>query len=231
MSLFPKRPPCPICGGKITRLLPLKIEEEYICGTCQDKIDIETDQEKNFTMQGFKEYLRYYDQNKLLKDQFVITEKIDFGFWDAKIIFDYQHKLFCMSKKTDKTVFEGKQLKSFAIKEDDALLFEGSAEGIHRYASTVPERAMALAPQASQLEVPEPFQRFHVELQLDHPYWTVINCGMEGPRFNNSYPNVKDYLCAYYRNIEELEKLVHAFKVVAFSDASEQAGKFAEDFR
>lgn len=249
MGLFSKKPPCPICGGKISWLLPTKIEGEYICDTCNNKIDMETDKKNHLTMQGFKEYLAFYDQNQLLRGQFVLSERIDFGFWDTKIIFDYQNKLFCMSKNPDKTVFEGKQLKSFTIKEDSTPLYEGSAEGIKRYASTVPERTMALAPQITQFmmnmrlaraidklddgkenrttpmqyfDVPEPFRAFNVELHFDHPYWTVIKCDMDGPRFSNDSPDVNDYLSSYQRSIEELEKLVAALKAVAFPHAAEQ---------
>lgn len=250
MGLFSKKPPCPICGGKISWFLPSKIEGEYICDTCFNKIDMEDDKRNGLTMQEFKEYLSFYDQNQLLKDQFVTSERIDFGLWDTKIIFDYQNKLFCMSKNLDKTVFESKQLKSFTIKEDSTPLFEGSAEGIKRYASTVTERAMAMAPQIAQFmmnrqmaraldrlddgkenrtapiqyfNMPEPFQAFNVELHFDHPYWTVIKCDMNGPRFDNTHPDVNNYLRSYQQNIEEIEKLVAALKAVAFPGAPEQS--------
>ena len=250
MGLFSKKPPCPICGGKISWFLPTKIEGEYICDTCFSKIDMENDKRNQLTMQGFREYLAFYDQNQLLKNQFVISERIDFGLWDTKIIFDYENKLFCMSKNPDKTVFEGMQLKSFVIKEDNIPLFEGSAAGIKRYTSTVPERAMALAPQIIQFlintqltrtldkldddkenrtapvqyfDIPEPFREFNVELQFDHPYWTVIKCDMDGPRFDNTKPDVNDYLRDYQRSMEELEKLVAALRTVAFPDAPEQS--------
>lgn len=249
MGLFSKKPPCPICGGKISWLLPSKIEGEYICDNCNNKIDMEEDKRNHLTMQEFREYLAFCHQNQRLKEQFVTTERIDFGFWDTKIIFDYQNKLFCMSKNPDKTVFEGKQLKSFIIKEDNSPLFEGSTAGIRRYASTVPERATALAPQMAQFvanrqmartldkmddgkvnnstpvqffNVPEPFNAFNVELCFDHPYWTVFKCDMDGPRFSNDRPDVNDYIRSYKCGIEELEKLVAAFKTVAFPDAQEQ---------
>ncbi len=250
MGLFSKKPPCPICGGKISWFLPSKIEGEYICDTCYNKIDMESDQADHLTMQGFKEYLAFHDQNQLLKDKFVISERIDFGLWDTKIIFDHQNKLFCMSKNPDKTVFEGKQLKSFTIKEDNAPLFEGSAKGIRRYASTVPERAMALAPQISQFmttkqmartmdkmddgkqnystpmplfSVAEPLGAFNVELHLNHPYWTVIKCDMDGPRFDSHNPDVNNYLRTYQCSMEELEKLVAGLGTVAFPGAPEQS--------
>ena len=98
MGLFSKKPPCPICDGKIPLLLPSKIEGEYICNDCYNKIDMDADKESKLTMQGFREYLAFYNQNQILKGQFVVSERIDFGLWDTKIIFDYQNKLFCMSK-------------------------------------------------------------------------------------------------------------------------------------
>ena len=250
MGLFSKKPSCPICGGKIPLILPSKIEGEYICNTCHDKLDMDDDRAAHLTMQGFREYLAFYDQNRVLRDQFTVSERVDFGLWDTKIIFDYQNRLFCMSKNPDKTVFEGWQLKSFTVKEDDAPLFWGSAAGIRRYASTVPERAMALAPQISQFlmsrqmartldklddgktngsapvpyfDMPEPFRAFNVELYFDHPYWTVIKCDMEGPRFDRERPDVNDYVRAYQRDIEEIEKLVGALKTVAFPDAPKQS--------
>ncbi len=249
MGLFSKKPPCPVCGGKISWLLPSKIEGEYICDTCHNKIDMDTEKSMHLTMQDFKEYLLFYDQNKLLKDQFVISEQIDFGLWDTKIIFDYENKLFCMSKNPDKTVFESSQLKSVSIKEDSTPLFDISAEGIKRYTSTVPERAMALAPQITQyimnrqlartidklddgkqnntthmqfIDIPEPFRAFNVELHFNHPYWTVIKCDMDGPRFSNDHPDVNDYIRSYQRSYAEIEKLVNAFKTVAFFNATEQ---------
>jgi hypothetical protein len=211
---------------------------------------MEIEKKNLLTMQGFKEYLAFYDQNQLQRDRFVVSERIDFGLWDTKLIFDYQNKLFCMSKHPDKTVFEGEQLISFSIKEDSTPLFEGSAEGIKRYVSTVPECALALAPQINHFmmekqmsiainkmengtenrtkpiqyfDVPEPFKAFNVELHFIHPYWTVFKCDMDGPRFSNNSPDVNDYIQSYQRAIEEIEKLVVALKTVAFPNAPEQS--------
>lgn len=256
MGLFTKKPPCPICGGKISWFLPSKVEGEYVCDTCNGKIDMEDDKRNHLTMQGFNDYLVFFDKNQSLKDKFIISDKIDFGLWDTKIIFDYENKLFCMSKNPDKTVFEGNQLKYFVIKEDSNPLFEGSPEEIMRYVSTVPERAMDLAPQIHQFmmnqqlsravnqlncdnsnptptrqyfDVPEPFKAFNVELHFDHPYWTVITCDMNGPTFSNEHPSITNYLNSYRQSIEEIEKLVHALKEVAFPNAIEKSIRFGTE--
>lgn len=250
MGLFSKKSPCPICGGKISWILPSKIEGECICSNCYNKIDMESEKLKSLTMQELHQYLAFYEQNKTLKDKFVISESIDFGLWDTKFIFDHENKLFCMSKNPDKTVFEGHNLKSFTIKEDNVILFEGSVQGIRRYQSTVPERAMAMTPQITQFmmntqmaraidklddgtsngsasikyfDIPEPFKVFNVELHFEHPYWSVIKCDMDGPKFDNSRPDINSYIRQYQRNIEELEKLVLALKTLAFANTQEQS--------
>lgn len=248
MGLFSKKPACPICGGKVSWLLPSKIEDEYICNTCFNKIDMENDKRNSLTMQGLREYLMFYDQNQLLKNKFVVFEQIDFGILDTKIIFDNRNKLFCMSNNPDKTVFEGRELKSLTISEDDAPLYECSAESIRRFTSTVPDRAMAMAPKITKFMVnkqvaravrmqesskeskpapvqyfneSEPFRAFNIELHFDHPYWSVIKCDMKGPRFDRELPDVNNYIVSYRKSIEEIEKIVTAFRKVAFPNAQD----------
>lgn len=249
MGLFNKKPPCPICGGKIGWFLPSKIEGEYICSDCYEKIDMQEEIKDALTMSAFREYLAFYEQNQVLKDKFVISQKVDFGIWDTKMIFDFENNLLCMSKNPDKTVFEGRQIKSLTIKEDQAPLFEVNADFLERYQSAVPEKAMALAPQLAQyvtnrrlvesmeritrdedeprrhipaMDIPEPFKQFHVEIRFDHPYWNTVRCDTYGPTFSNDYPDVDDYLNEYRDTMEEIEGLVQAIKAVAFPNAVEQ---------
>lgn len=244
MGLFSEKPPCPICGGKISWFLPSKIEDEYICDTCFNKIDMDDAQRNKLTMLDFKKYLAFYDENQLLKNTFTVFQSVDFGFFDTKIVFDYENKLFCMSKKLDKIIFHGNQLKSFIIKEDNTPLVEGTTTCITRHSSNIPERAMALSPQISKFimnkqkarkldrmddgkqnistpihffNIPEPFDNFNVEFHFNHPYWKVIKCDMEGPRFDNNNPDVGDYIRKYQDKKVEIEKLVDALANIAFS--------------
>ncbi len=254
MGLFSNKPPCIICGGKIPMILSSKIEDEYVCSDCYNKIDMENDMKFKLTIQDFREYLSFFDQNQKLKDKFAASVRIDFGLMDTKMTFDYQNRLFCMSKNLDKTVFEGKHVKSFIIKEDETPLFEGSAEGILHYPSTVPDRVMTLLPQIKlfernremarvldrlddrnpnhsaaleHLDLPEPFKAFNVELYFEHPYWKMIKCDMNGPRFNNTNPDVNHYLRSYQQNMEEIEKLVYALRKVSFPYAAEHTVRAA----
>ena len=72
-------------------------------------------------------------------------------------------------------------------------------------------------------DIPEPFQAFHVELHFDHPYWTVLKCDMDGPRFDNTHPDVNNYLRDYQRSVVEIEKLATALRTVAFPGTTEQS--------
>lgn len=243
MALFGKKPPCPICGGKISWFLPTKIEGEYICDECADKLDVEDDVRAGMTMQGFKEYLNFYEQNKALRSDFQVSDSVDVG---ADMIFDMAHRFFCLSDKPNKTVFEGSALKSFRISEDNFTLFEGSDKGLVRHASTVPERVTAMAPQIQMMiqtqrmneqmerlrneddeqthyhpsmDIPEPFKKFNVELQLEHPYWHNFRCNLYGPTFNNTFPDLNDYLEEYQRSAAEMDKLAQLLMLVAFPEA------------
>lgn len=96
MGIFSKKPPCPICGGKISFFLPTKIEGEYICDDCSGKIDMQDEIKNQITLQGLRDYLAFHNENQALKNSFVISEKLDFGCFDTKLIFDYENSLFCL---------------------------------------------------------------------------------------------------------------------------------------
>ena len=40
MGLFAKRPPCPICGGKVKGLLTWKVGGEKVCDDCYGFVDL-----------------------------------------------------------------------------------------------------------------------------------------------------------------------------------------------
>ena len=198
MGLFTKKDPCAICGEKVKGLLPWKVEGQYVCNDCYGVVDIQGDANK-MTMQEFLQYRAFREENQKLAEQFTISEKVDFGAFDTKIIFDFDKQLFCMSKRPDKTIFHGSELKSFVIKEDSFPLIEGSASGLVRHESGVQDQVRTYMPMITQfqmekemrrqreqmesykneservelpplrLELPKPFDKFQVELYFEHP--------------------------------------------------------------
>lgn len=243
MGLFTKKEPCAICGGKVKGLLPWKIEGQYVCDSCHGVVDVQKDKE-DMTMEQFRQYRAFREENQALKNQFTISQKVDFGAFDTKLVFDFDHRLFCMDQHLGKTVFRGGEIKSFVIQEDGAPIFEGGPQGLVRYESIVPERLTMMAPQLNQIlmqkqledqlnvgrdpdhrpaprfyDIPEPFKKFQVSIYVDHPYWSLLECDRSGPTFDNDYPDVNDYMNRYQEGYWLMENLAQCLMTVAFPDA------------
>ena len=243
MGLFTKKEPCAICGGKVKGLLPWKIEGQYVCDSCHGVVDVQKDK-ADMTMEQFRQYRAFREENQALKDQFTISQKVDFGAFDTKLVFDFDHRLFCMDQHLGKTVFRGGEIKSFVIQEDGAPIFEGGPQGLVRYESVVPERLTMMAPQLNQIlmqkqmedhlnmgrdpehrpaprfyDIPEPFKKFQVSIYVEHPYWSLLECDRSGPTFDNDYPDVNDYMTRYQEGYWIMENLAQCLMTVAFPDA------------
>lgn len=165
MGLFEKKPPCAICGGKVS-MFPWKVDGQMICDTCHGDVDLSEEVMKHITLEEFKQYMVFREENALLKQKFNITRKVDFGWLDEKILFDADNRLMCMDKKLRKPVFEGRQVKSFEIREDQELLFSGTPQELIRYTSTVPARVRDMAPQIEQLRM-QAQMRLEMERMLE----------------------------------------------------------------
>lgn len=255
MGLFKKREPCAICGGKVSGLFPGKIQGQLLCNECYGRIDLPD--VSSMTLEEFKEYRRFREDNQRLKEKFQITERIDFGFFGADYVFDRNNRLFCLSPTLDRTIFKGSEIKSFVIKEDDKVLFEGSANGFIRHNSEVPDKVKDMAPLINQyrvqvemqrslermaeeqrrnnpdaprtpapsaphIDLPEPFERFYIEITLNHPYWPYVTSDKKGPTFSNTIPDASDYLREYKEDVDVMERLARALREVAFPDAPEK---------
>ncbi len=243
MGLFTKKEPCAICGGKVKGLLPWKIEGQYVCDSCHGVVDVQKDKE-DMTMEQFRQYRAFREENQALKDQFTISQKVDFGAFDTKLVFDFDHRLFCMDQHLAKTVFRGGEIRSFVIQEDGAPIFEGGPQGLARYESVVPGHLTMMAPQLNQIlmqkqledqlnvgrdpdhrpaprfyDIPEPFKKFQVSIYVDHPYWSLLECDRSGPTFDNDYPDVNDYMNRYQEGYWLMENLAQCLMTVAFPDA------------
>ena len=245
MGLFGKKDPCAICGGKVSGIFPSKIEGKYVCSDCYGIVDLpSTYSTSNMTIEEFRGYMQFREENALLKEKFQITNEISFGFFDTKFALDTKNRLLCMDKFLGKTIFEGKNIKSFVIKEDLTPIYEGNATGLIHHVSTVPDRAREMAPQLAQaamwaqmkermernkengyvanVDIQEPFKQFNLEIRFDHPYWDVFQADMTGPTFNNDRPDLNDYLNAYENRAKIIDELAHALMLVAFPGAPEQ---------
>lgn len=253
MGLFSKKDPCAICGGKVKGLFPSKVEGQLICKDCYGNVHLPDDMVANLTLEQFKAYRVFRQENDVQRRQFQTTQQVDFGFFGDHILLDTNNRLFCMSTDLDSTIFEGKHVKSFVIREDQEPLFEGSAAGLICYHSTVTDRVIAMTPmiqrvammkemrrQADRIaeeenrerrdsrvsnydqEIPKPFEKFVVEIQCEHPYWTMLSASKEAPGFNASCPDANEYLQFYQDDVAIMEQLARALMQVAFPGAPER---------
>ena len=245
MGLFSKKEPCPICGGKIDIFFPHKIEEQLVCDTCYDKLDVQEELLNFFTMSDFREYLNYYEQNQHLRERFHASYALDFSVIGNDMVFDYDNKLFCMDNELNKLILEGKDVVSITIKEDNTPLFTCTQRDIVKYQSSVKERALQMAPQLAQMasnqrlmrnmeritrdedkspryipnvDMPEPFKKFHIHIKLEHPYWHDMYLEVSGPTFSDDYPDVNDYIEEYTEQVINLEEIINAFQRITFID-------------
>ena len=246
MGLFGKKDPCAICGGKVSGLFVSKIAGKHVCNACYGIVDLPAGSMNDMTIERFKQYMQFREENNALKEQFVKSETIDFGFLDTKLVFDHTNKLLALNKNLDGTIFEGKHIASFSITEDTMPLFEGSPAGLRRYVSTIPNRVLAMAPQIDEymmkkrmreqmnkdnddynsskydINIPEPFSHFNLLIRFKHPYWTEFRADMDAPIFSNSNPRIEDYMNDYNNKVVTIENLAHALMELAFEGTPEQ---------
>lgn len=77
-------------------------------------------------------------------------------------------------------------------------------------------------PTAPHIDLPEPFERFYIEITLNHPYWPVIRVERKGPTFDGFRPDAGNYLREYWEDVDEMERLSAALKQVAFPNVPER---------
>ena len=253
MALFGKNKPveyCAICGkqrktGLLRGLFQTEIDGQYVCSDCFGAPDVQQEILSHMTMEQFKEYLAFSAENGKLKEQFAATGTIDFGDWNTVILFDRNNGFMSLDKNLEKTIFCRGELASFVIREDDAVIFEGNADGLACYESSIPNtilrvervinefrrecrmfesRIAAMSDEERRREEAdrprffetEPFRAFHVDLVFDHPYWNKVTLDLDGPRFDTNYPDAGDYLSEYRCKYDVMGRLADELMAFGF---------------
>lgn len=161
MGIFSKKPPCAICGGKVEFFLPMKIEGEYVCSDCAEKIDMPDDRRSALTMAELREYLSYYEENRNLANQFTLSWQVDMNPSYGDSVFDYEHRLFCLDADLKKLVFEGRCVKNFVIREDQKTIFEGNSQGVRCIDSGTVATVQAMIPKAALVQMARHIEEEH----------------------------------------------------------------------
>lgn len=70
--------------------------------------------------------------------------------------------------------------------------------------------------------VPNPVEKFTVEITLDHPYWTGFYKETGAPKFDTEHPSTIDYLDDYTQKTEELHALAQNLMQIIDPQAQEK---------
>ena len=255
MGLFGKKKEvehCAICGkekkgGLLRGLFQESVGGQYVCNDCYGDVDISPAILNTMSIDAFKNYLIFREENAKLKEHFQATRIMDLGMLNKKIIFDRKNGYVSFDKSLEKTIFERKHITSFEIREDDQMIFQGNADGLHTYESTVAAKIDAMGPEFERFnhehrlfdeqfrhmnetqqaeecdneprfKTEEPFRQFVVNICFDHLYWDQMTFEMGAPKFNEIKPDGDAYLAEYRRGYKIMEELSNEIMAFAFVD-------------
>ena len=115
---------CPVCGNPTPRLLATKIQDTPICKECDKKIYLPKGRTDRMTIDDFKQYIQFYEDNQALRDQFEENYSFNFGLFGGDLVLDIFHGLFRVNCDKDSLAFQADNLKSFRILEDSRYIGE-----------------------------------------------------------------------------------------------------------
>lgn len=145
MGLFAKKPKkmCPMCGNPASWFLPTKVEDQPLCDDCSSKVfELSTELQGKVleNMTTLREYFDVFDVNKALRDNFQETFRLEFGLFGGCIRLDVPHRILRLSDSDNAFAYEGENIVSFRITEDETTLFEGTRDALVCYESDIPRR-------------------------------------------------------------------------------------------
>ena len=152
---------CPICGSPTPRLLATVVDDQPLCKACAAKIDLPDGSLANMSIEAFRNYLDFYEENRPLREQFTQTEQFSFGFFSGGILLDTEHRLLRLKYGGGAFAFTAENFACFRIYEDGRLLMEGKTGSLDLYRSEVPAILKKLAPKVlTYLREKREYERF-----------------------------------------------------------------------
>lgn len=152
---------CPICGSPTPRLLATVVDDQPLCKACAAKIDLPDGSLANMSIEAFRNYLDFYEENRPLREQFTQTEQFSFGFFSGGILLDTEHRLLRLKYGDGAFAFTAENFVCFRIYEDGRLLMEGKTGSLDLYRSEVPAILKKLAPKVlTYLREKREYERF-----------------------------------------------------------------------
>lgn len=195
MGLFVnKQKVCPVCNRPTPRIFPTKIEGMPICKECDSKIDLPEGMANQMSLESFRQYLDFYDQNQELRDIFMEAYRVDFTAFNSVIAMDTANRLFRLRGNDTSLVMKASDLKSFRILEDNVPLFEGEGDTLRCHSSDIPALVQDMKPQIVQFRMQQEMYRQlermdrEVEDRRKKGDKTQLSYDMSGPEFDAPVP-------------------------------------------
>ncbi len=191
MGLFTsKKNLCPICGSPTPRLFATKVEDMPICKECDSKIDIPQETVQAMTVDGFRQYLAFYDENAALRARFKKEYSFDVKGWSTELRIDFTHGLFRLTDQEGAIAYEKSCIRSFRILEDNYALYEGDASGLRCRTSKAPDYLNGLQPVYNEyLRERQEYERMKALTDaLDKDGNSSTRRTIPEPRFNATKP-------------------------------------------
>lgn len=162
---------CPICSSPTPRIFPTSVEGMPICKECNRKVDLPDGMLNGMTLEEFRQYMDFYNQNQALRDIFTKNIQLGESYESNNLLIDTTHGLFRLKVEKTSLVFEASNLVSFQILEDNMPIFESAGDILKCHKSDIPERVRAMSDQvmqiAMQLQVYEEVERIEREKQRE----------------------------------------------------------------
>ena len=153
MGLFTnKKKVCPVCGESTPRFFSTKVEDMPLCKNCAGKIFLPEGALDKMSLNDFKEYMNYYEQNEALRNIFQPTYEYQVGISWMTIRMDFQNGLFTLHNSPNALVFEKSCIETYRILEDDKPLYQGHKTAIKFFESEVPDSIRAMSSLIMQFE-------------------------------------------------------------------------------
>ena len=214
---------CPICGNPTPRLLASAVEGQNLCKECAAKIDLLDGVLNSMTLDEFREYINCYDANKPLRDSFTETYRYDFGFFKGSLLLDMDHQLLRLGVVDTAFALEPSDIKSFRILEEMMEEMRRSMEDSRRddnFRRDDPDYRDRMT--EPDFNIPNPVEKFAVEITLDHPYWKSFYIETGAPKFDSNQPSTIDYLDDYTQKTEGLHALAQNLMQIIDPQVQEQ---------
>ena len=232
---------CPICGSPTPRLLASAVEGQNLCKECAAKIDLPDGVFNSMTLDDFREYIKCYDANKPLRDSFTETYRYDFGFAmepsdiksfrileDGEVLYEGEKGNFRSYKSNIKErldelkprIDEYRMLRhQYEMMEEMRRNMEDSRRDDNFRRDDPDYRDRMTEP---DFNIPNPIEKFAVEITLEHPYWKSFYKETGAPKFNSDQPSTIDYLDDYTQKTEGLHALAQNLMQIIDPQVQEQ---------